>query len=116
MDRLTRAATVPVERVFILSVKSTQSPDVGTHTLLENVLWTRSETSTCALPGGTAIVPMAQPLAHVAIYLLEPESDDGFARWGLLGTDLAPGSELPVGRIPSRVELTTQRLPDARRS
>ena len=59
---------------------------------------------------------MAQPLAHVAMYLLEPESDDGFARWGILNGDLRPGSEFPVVRIDSSVELQSQRITEPHRS
>src|SRR5262245_997268 len=32
--------------------------------------------------GGSLIVPVAQPLARVAMNLLEPEAPDSFARWG----------------------------------
>jgi hypothetical protein len=32
-------------------------------------------------PAGTYIVTMSQPLANVASYLLEPESDDGLVKW-----------------------------------
>ena len=74
------AAEIGVERYLILESRKTQSPDVGTHTLMETVFWTRSEMARRTLGQGTAVVRMAQPLAHVAIYLLEPESDDGLAR------------------------------------
>ncbi|HZN61340.1 MAG TPA: M14 family metallopeptidase [Planctomycetota bacterium] len=113
--RLAAPLSAPVERYLVLDLKKTQSPDVGTHTMRETVLWTRSETSPRSLPAGTAIVPMAQPLAHVAAYLLEPESDDGFARWGLLETEPAPGSEYPVARINAPVEIRSQRTPDSSR-
>ena len=116
VERLTKPLETTVERYLVLDKMTTQSPDVGTHTLVEHVLWTRSESYTQTLGAGTAIVPMAQPLAHVAIYLLEPESDDGFARWGLLGTEFPPGSEFPVRRIPSPAAFQSQRVPDAPRS
>jgi hypothetical protein len=32
-------------------------------------------------PVGTLYIPTAQPLANVAVYLLEPESDDGLVVW-----------------------------------
>jgi hypothetical protein len=116
VDRLTQPLTARVEKYVVLDSKPTQSPDVGTHTLVETVLWTRSETSERTLPAGTAIVPMSQPLAHVAIYLLEPESDDGFARWGLLESGTAAGSDFPVARLPEPVEFKAQRIPDVNRS
>jgi hypothetical protein len=109
VERTTRPLTARVERYLVLDVKMTHSPDVGTHTLLERVLWTRTETASQTLPAGAAIVPMAQPLAHVAMYLLEPESDDGFARWDLMGTEFKPGSEYPVGRINAPVDIRLQK-------
>ena len=39
-------------------------------------------------------------LAHVAFYLLEPESDDGLVEWGFFPT-LRPGDIYPVRRISS---------------
>ncbi|HEY3227283.1 MAG TPA: M14 family metallopeptidase [Planctomycetota bacterium] len=116
VERLTRPVEVPVERYVIIDMKKTRSPDVGTHTLLETVLHARSEVSPRTLPAGTAIVPMAQPLAHVAMYLLEPESDDGFARWGILDGDLRPGSEFPVVRINAPVDLPSRRVTEPVRS
>jgi hypothetical protein len=35
-------------------------------------------------PAGTLRVDLAQPLANVAFYFLEPQAADGFAGWGLL--------------------------------
>jgi hypothetical protein len=113
VERLTQPLTTTVEKYLVLQNKPTQSPDVGTHTLVERVLWTRTESSTETLPKGAALVPMAQPLAHVAIYLLEPESDDGFARWGLLGSNSDP---FPILRINAPVEFRSQRIPEPPRS
>ena len=62
----------------------------------------RDDTRT--LPAGTLIVPADQPLSRLAFLLLEPRSDDGFAAWGLLGDDPAPGGEAPVLRTLRPVE------------
>ncbi|CAN5809399.1 hypothetical protein BH23GEM3_BH23GEM3_26160 [soil metagenome] len=43
------------------------------------------------IPAGSYLVPMEQPLAVVAMYLLEPESDDGFATWSAPAEDANPG-------------------------
>ncbi|MBL8841293.1 MAG: M14 family metallopeptidase [Planctomycetes bacterium] len=37
------------------------------------------------LPIGTLFVPAKQPLAALALLLLDPRSDDGLATWGLIG-------------------------------
>lgn len=39
------------------------------------------QTTTKQFPAGTYLVDLAQPLANLAFYMLEPESDDGLARW-----------------------------------
>ena len=40
-------------------------------------------------PSGTFYVSTAQPLANVAAYLLEPESDDGLVVWNFFDRYLA---------------------------
>ena len=40
------------------------------------------------IAAGSYVVPTAQPLGVLAVYLLEPESDDGAVAWGLV----APGA------------------------
>ena len=39
---------------------------------------------------GTIVIRMAQPLANVAAYLLEPESGDGLLTWNFLDRYLVP--------------------------
>jgi hypothetical protein len=45
---------------------------------------------------GSYVVPTAQPLALVAAYLLEPESDDGLVTWNVFDAALRRGAEFPV--------------------
>ncbi len=51
------------------------------------------------LPRGTWIVSTAQPLGALAVYLLEPESDDGLVTWNTLDAALERGAEFPVVRL-----------------
>ncbi|HJU88577.1 MAG TPA: M14 family metallopeptidase [Gemmatimonadaceae bacterium] len=51
------------------------------------------------LPKGSVVVPAAQPLAVLAAYLLEPESDDGLATWNFFDRSLSPGGEFPVLKL-----------------
>jgi hypothetical protein len=44
-----------------------------------------------SFPGGAIRVPLDQPLARLAAYLLEPESDDGLAAWNFLNRYLTRG-------------------------
>ncbi|HYC76897.1 MAG TPA: M14 family metallopeptidase [Planctomycetota bacterium] len=39
------------------------------------------------LPEGTLVIPSRQPAARLAFSLFEPESEDGFGTWGLLGAE-----------------------------
>jgi hypothetical protein len=52
-----------------------------------------------ALAPRSFIVSTAQPLGALAVYLLEPESDDGFTTWNLFDRDLKTGGRFPVTRI-----------------
>lgn len=98
-------ATSRVERYVVLSKESTHSPDVGTTPRRETVLFVRRETlDGHASAPGDWFVPMDQPLAHVAIYLCEPESDDGLVRWGWFDA-LAVGDVYPVLRVPGKAGL-----------
>jgi len=50
-------------------------------------------------PQGSFIVKTAQPLGTLAVYLLEPESDDGLATWNFFDAAIAEGKEFPVARV-----------------
>jgi hypothetical protein len=40
-----------------------------------------------------------QAQAIAALYLLDPESDDGLATWNVFDAELAPGTPFPVWRV-----------------
>ena len=50
------------------------------------------------VPAGTWEVPMNQPLARLAFYLLEPASDDGLVVWNYLDDQLTDAKEYPILR------------------
>jgi hypothetical protein len=56
-----------------------------------------------SLAAGTYIVRMGQPLGILAMYLLEPSSDDGFVTWNVLDS-WANDRTFPVVRIVQRVQ------------
>jgi hypothetical protein len=60
------------------------------------------------VPGGAYLVNTDQPLGALAVYLLEPASEDGFVTWNLLDSELRPGSSYPIARLelPAAVPLT----------
>jgi hypothetical protein len=55
-----------------------------------------------ALPPGAAVVWTGNPRGLLAMYLLEPESDDGVATWNFLDGVLARDAEFPILRLLRR--------------
>jgi dipeptidyl aminopeptidase/acylaminoacyl peptidase len=79
------------------------------HRLLELAVTARSEAR--RVPAGTIVVPTAQSLGTLAVYLLEPRSDDGLFTWNFFDEALTVGGEVPVLRLPAPVGLLTAPLP-----
>lgn len=105
VERATRfAGRCRVEQYVVLSSETTFSPDVGSKPRRETVLWVRREAAEVIVAADDWVVPMDQPLAHVAIYLLEPQSDDGLVRWGWFD-GLGAGDPYPVRRLPGSAGL-----------
>jgi len=48
---------------------------------------------------GSLFVPANQPLARLAFYLIEPESDDGLVTWNVIDEGLAEGQTYPIYRV-----------------
>ncbi|HUQ20243.1 MAG TPA: M14 family metallopeptidase [Gemmatimonadaceae bacterium] len=53
------------------------------------------------LRAGTYIVRTTQPLGLLAVYLLEPQTDDGIVTWNLFDEAMVFGSSYPVLRVMS---------------
>jgi hypothetical protein len=65
------------------------------------------------VPAGTLVVRTAQPLGSLAVYLLEPRSDDGLVTWNFFDNALVPagGADFPVTRLRQPAEIATKSLP-----
>jgi hypothetical protein len=50
---------------------------------------------------GSLYIPANQPLARLAFYLIEPESDDGLVTWNVIDEGLAVGETYPIYRVTS---------------
>ncbi|HMI86571.1 MAG TPA: M14 family zinc carboxypeptidase [Polyangiaceae bacterium] len=113
---LATPAEMPVESYLILAREQTFSPDVAAEVpalgqaevplsarpkivRFETVLTVRAEKREVRVPAGTLVVPTAQRAGVLAMYLLEPHSDDGFARWQFLDALLEVGQLYPVHRL-----------------
>ena len=51
------------------------------------------------VPAGSLYIPSNQPLARLAFYLLEPESDDGLVTWNIIEEGIAAGQTYPIYRV-----------------
>ncbi|MFP2924582.1 M14 family metallopeptidase [Pyxidicoccus sp. 3LG] len=114
--RLPAAQRFTVDSYRVARREETFSPDVATNvpplgqaevpqsqkpkpTRFETVLTVSPERSTREFPAGTLFVPTAQRAGTLAVYLLEPHSDDGFCRWQFLDKHITVGEFFPVHRV-----------------
>jgi hypothetical protein len=65
------------------------------------------------LAEGSVIVRTAQPLGVLAMYLLEPESDDGIVAWDIGGRSSGSAGTAPVVRLSAQPPVTLTPLPRA---
>jgi hypothetical protein len=96
VQRVVADAEIAVERFIIENYTRAPKPFQGRN---EARLTGRHEPAKLSAQEGALFIPANQPLARLAFYLLEPESDDGLVTWNLIETDLAPGATYPVYRV-----------------
>jgi hypothetical protein len=113
---LATPAEMRTESYLVLAREETFSPDVAAEVpplghgevplsakpkivRFETVLTVRAEKRQVRVPAGTLMVPTAQRAGVLAMYLLEPHSDDGFARWQFLDELIENGQLYPVHRL-----------------
>jgi dipeptidyl aminopeptidase/acylaminoacyl peptidase len=59
---------------------------------------------------GTILVRTGQPLGSLALYLLEPQSEDGLCTWNFFDDFLTEGHDYPILRLPAKVPVTTGKV------
>lgn len=96
VEQLVDSLSVRAERFRIDSLVRDPQEYQGHYQERLEGLWSSSAVT---LPPGTYVVREAQPLAILAMYLLEPESADGFTTWNVMDDWIAPGKQYPVLRI-----------------
>ncbi|MBI4477846.1 MAG: hypothetical protein HY654_11770, partial [Acidobacteria bacterium] len=90
-----RGPAQAIEQFVITANTSTQNFEGHNMRRLEGS-WQPAPDAT--VPAGAWLVPMNQPLARLAFYLLEPTSDDGLANWNLLDDLLQNTKTYPIVR------------------
>ncbi|MCI0355780.1 MAG: hypothetical protein L0099_12180 [Acidobacteria bacterium] len=93
VQQVTAPGEIAAERFIVDQVARAERAFQG-H--VETRLRGRYDTAQLSVHEGAFFVPAAQPLARLAFYLLEPESDDGFVTGNIIDGGLAQGETFGV--------------------
>lgn len=96
VDRSDSSWTARGESYTIDSIITSPRAFQGHHEVRLKGRWERGLQG---LPPKSFIVSTAQPRGSLIVYLLEPESEDGFLTWNFFDSDLKKGGRYPVTRI-----------------
>jgi dipeptidyl-peptidase-4 len=112
IEKLSEASKVEVERFEISELKGAPRLNQGHYT---NTIKGKYIRESIDFPSGTLVIRTAQPLANLAAYLLEPQSNDGLMTWNFLDRYLVPQWGMgyypfPVYKVINRTELNTIRV------
>jgi len=99
---ISSAVQVPVERFLISDYLRAERPFQGHR---EARLKGTLEKAVMSVEAGSIFIPASQPLARLAFYLLEAESDDGFVTWNIIEEGLAVGATYPIYRVTNATVL-----------
>jgi hypothetical protein len=102
VQRLASDAQVDVQRFVLRS--HTRSPRSFQGHFEASVAGTYS-VAKLSVGAGSLWIPAAQPLARLAFYLLEAESDDGLVTWNLIENGLTAGATFPIYRVINQGKL-----------
>ena len=96
VEELMERAVLQVDRFAIDSLVRRAQPFQGHQ---ETRLVGRWEQDSITYPAGTYVIRAGQPLGILALYLLEPQSDDGLVTWNFLDPWLQVGGRYPLARV-----------------
>jgi len=110
VEKLEEAKTFEIETFRITSLKPAERLNQGHYT---NTVAGFMQTDTLEFLPGTYVVRTAQPLANLAAYMLEPESNDALLLWNYFDRYLVPQwgrsyNAYPVYRLMKKTDLSTQ--------
>jgi len=109
VEKLSEPLRIDVQRFVISELKGESRLNQGHYS---NTIKGKFVKETIDFPAGTIIVKTAQPLANVAAYLLEPQSNDGMMTWNFFDRYLVPQwgmgyNPYPVYKVMERIEIKT---------
>jgi hypothetical protein len=101
VEELAERVSLRAERFTVDSIIRAGQPFQGHQETRLNGRWSAVDSVT--LDAGTYIVRGGQPLGILALYLLEPQSDDGLVNWNFLDPWLQQGGAYPLLRVTERI-------------
>jgi len=109
LEKLSVNVKINAERFEISELKGSARLNQGHYT---NTIKGKYKIEEVEFPAGSIVVRAAQPLANVAAYLLEPQSNDGLVVWNFFDKYLVPQWGLgynpyPVYKILNNTDLQT---------
>lgn len=102
IQELTADAQLAVERFSIADMTRAPKPFQGHQ---ETRLKGAYDKAQLTVGAGSLYIPANQPLARLAFYLIEPESDDGLVTWNYIEEGIGPGQTYPIYRVVGAVPL-----------
>mgnify|MGYP003607564589 CR=1 FL=1 len=113
VGRLNKAEMLEVESFQMTELKPEKRLNQGHYLHSASGTWTSQKKE---FKAGTYIIRTAQPLANLAAYLLEPQTNDGLLTWNFLDRYLLPQWEkgfnpYPVYKIINPVKIEDTVLP-----
>jgi hypothetical protein len=105
IEELTAPLTIEVESFVIEEVTRAQRAFQGHR---ETKVKGRAQKETITFPAGSILVRMAQPLATLASYLLEAESDDGLVNWNFLDAYLEKEKVYPIYKATQEMKAASR--------
>jgi dipeptidyl-peptidase-4 len=112
MEELSEDSKIEVERFEISELKGSSRLNQGHY---NNTIKGRFIKGFVDFPSGTLVIRMSQPLANLAAYLLEPQSNDGLMTWNFFDRYLVPQwgmgyNPYPVYKIIDKVDLQIHKI------
>jgi hypothetical protein len=100
-------ATVPVEAYTVTSTVKARAPFQGHNTV--DKVEVEKAAADYAAKAGTFVVRTNQPLGNLAVYLLEPQSEDGLVTWNFFDGGIGDKATYPVRRVVKDAPLKTEK-------
>jgi len=112
-EELAADSKIEVDRFEISELKGSSRLNQGHYT---NSIKGKFVREVVDFPAGTLVIRMTQPLANLAAYLIEPQSNDGLMTWNFFDRYLVPQwgmgyNQYPVYKVIEKTDLKTVKLP-----